>query len=160
MTKRYWLMKTEPEVFSIDDLEAGGREEWDGVRNYQARNYMRNEMKVGDEVLFYHSRCDPPGVAGIAGVCAAARPDLTQFDPKSPYHDPKATRAEPRWFMVAVEFIEKFPVVVSLAEMKDDPALEGMLVTKRGQRLSIQPVEPAHFRRVRQLGRKKKRLGQ
>jgi predicted RNA-binding protein with PUA-like domain len=114
-------------------------------------------MKVGDEVLYYHSNCETPGVVGIAKVCGAAYPDHTQFDKKSKYFDAKATQDEPRWFMVDIAFVEKFAATVSLVELKADGELEGMLVTKRGQRLSIQPVEAAHFRRVRKLGRSKGR---
>ena len=147
--KRYWLIKSEPEVYSIDDLASDGRTEWDGVRNYQARNYMRDEMKVGDLVLFYHSNANPPGVAGIARVCSEPHPDATQFDPKSDYYDPKATKDEPRWSLVDVEFVERFEEPVSLETLKADAkALDGMMVIKRGVRFSVQPVEPKHFARV------------
>jgi len=151
---KHWLMKSEPDVYSIDQLRREGRGSWDGVRNYQARNHMQS-MKVGDLVLFYHSNADPPGVAGIARVCREAYPDPTQFDRKSEYHDPKATRAAPRWFMVDVEFVETLPRLVSLAELRDDAKLDGMLVTRRGMRLSVQPVEAAHFRRVCALAKQK-----
>jgi len=152
-TKRYWLLKSELGSYSIDDLERDGSTCWDGVRNYQARNFMRDDMAVGDGVLFHHSNAKPPGVVGVARVSRAAYPDHTALDPDDPHHDPKATEDEPIWLMVDIEFVEKFPGTVSLAEMKDDAALEGMLVTKRGQRLSVQPVEKAHFERVRKLGR-------
>ena len=151
---KHWLMKSEPDVYSIDHLQRDGRESWDGVRNYQARNHMQS-MKVGDLVLFYHSNADPPGVAGTARVCREAYPDTTQFDRRSKYHDPKATKDAPRWFMVDVEFVEKLPRIVSLAELREDAKLDGMLVTRRGQRLSVQPVEAAHFRRVRALAKRK-----
>jgi len=155
VAKRYWLMKSEPDVYSIEDLERDGVTEWDCIRNYQARNFMRDEMRVGDAVLFYHSNADPPGVAGVGKVSSEAVPDPTAFDKRSKYHDPKSVKDEPRWWMVHVAFVERFPRLVSLAELKDDAALEGMMVTKRGARLSIQPVEKAHFDRVRKLGRRK-----
>lgn len=150
---RHWLMKSEPDVYSIDALAKQGRGPWEGVRNYQARNHMR-QMAVGDLVLFYHSSCEPPGVAGVARVCREAYPDPTQFDRKSEYFDAKATRAAPRWHMVDLEFVEKLPRLVSLDELRDDPALAGMLVIRRGMRLSVQPVEAAHFRRVLALAKK------
>jgi len=155
MARKHWLMKSEPDVYSIDDLERDGKTPWDCIRNYQARNFMRDEMRVGDAVLFYHSNADPPGVAGVGRVGSGAVPDPTAFDKRSKYHDPKSVRDEPRWWMVDVEFVEKFPRLVSLAELKDDAALDGMMVRKRGSRLSIQPVERAHFDRVRKLGRRK-----
>lgn len=145
---RFWLMKSEPEVFSIDDLanRPGQTTSWDGVRNYQARNFMRDEMKLGDRVLFYHSNCKVPGVVGIAEVCSSTpHPDKTQFDPHSEYFDPKATPENPRWMLVDVKFIEKFPRTVSLREIKDDPELSKMKVAQRGQRLSVQPVEKCHY---------------
>lgn len=148
----FWLMKTEPDVYSIDDLASKGRGSWDGVRSFQARNHMR-AMRVGDLVLFYHSSTEPPGVAGIARVCREAYPDHTQFDPKHDHYDPKSKRAEPRWDMVDVELVEKLPQFVTLAEIKADPALAAMLVVRRGMRLSVQPVERAHFAHVLKLGR-------
>jgi len=157
MAKSHWLMKSEPDVYSIDDLARDGRTPWSGVRNYTARNLMRDEMRVGDLVLFYHSNADPKGVAGIARVGSAPYPDATQFDRKSEYFDPKATRKEPRWFLVDVEFVEKFPSVVELSVLKETPGLAGMMVTRRGARLSVQPVEKIHFDQVRKLGRRKKR---
>jgi predicted RNA-binding protein with PUA-like domain len=152
----YWLMKTEPEVYSIDTLAGTGKGSWDGVRNFQARNHMR-AMRVGDLVLFYHSSTEPPGVAGVARVCREAYPDHTQFDPKNDHYDPKSKREEPRWDMVDVEFVEKLPELVTLAQLKADPKLDGMLVVKRGMRLSVQPVERAHFAHVLKLGRAKTR---
>lgn len=149
--RRYWLMKSEPEVYSIDHLARTGRGSWDGVRNYQARNHMR-EMRIGDLVLFYHSSTEPPGVAGVARVCREAYPDHTQFDPKSDHYDPKSKKDDPRWSMVDLELVEKLKAFVPLTTLKTDPALAGMLVARRGMRLSVQPVEPAHFRRVLQLG--------
>lgn len=150
--RNYWLFKSEPDAYSIDDLERDGTTLWDGVRNYQARNLMRDEVKLGDRVIYYHSNAKPPGAVGIAEVCAEAYPDPSQFDPKSKYHDAKATTDEPRWVVVDIEFVAKFADVVSLAQLKEDPKLEGMLVTKKGQRLSVQPVEAAHYRHVCKLG--------
>lgn len=149
--RKHWLIKSEPEVYSIDDLARDGRTEWDGVRNYQARNWMRDEMAVGDLVLFYHSNADPPGVAGVARVCSEAHPDSTQFDPKSDYHDPKSKKDDPRWSCVDVEFVERFDEPVSLDVLKAQKALDGMMVVKRGVRFSVQPVERAHFARVLKL---------
>ncbi len=136
----YWLMKTEPDAFSIDDLARVGTEPWSGVRNYQARNFMRDGMAVGDGVLFYHSSCAEPGVVGIAEVATPAYPDPTQFDRKSPYFDPKATRAEPRWMLVDVRFVRKLKRTITLAELRDAPRLEGLGLLQRGSRLSVMPV--------------------
>jgi predicted RNA-binding protein with PUA-like domain len=149
--RQYWLMKSEPEAYSIVDLEHDVSESWDGVRNYQARNYMQ-QMRVGDMVLFYHSNADPPGVMGIARVCKLAHPDDTAFDPGSKYFDPKSKPEAPTWYMVDVEYVEKLPNEVTLELLKQDPELEGMLVRQRGQRLSVQPVEKRHFARVLELG--------
>ena len=151
-----WLMKTEPGVFGIDELEARGREPWNGVRNYMARNHML-AMKVGDRVLFYHSSCDPPGVAGLARVSRTAYPDPTQFDRKSEYHDPKSTPDAPRWSMVDVEFVERFPTFVPLPLLRETPGLEEMLVLRRGMRLSVQPVTRKEFEIVCKLGRRRPR---
>jgi len=152
--RSYWLMKSEPEVFSIQALARAKKTHWEGVRNYQARNHMR-AMKLDDLVLFYHSNADPPGVAGVARVCREAYPDATQFDPKSHYYDEKSSPDEPRWSLVDVEFVEEFAELISLEQLKADPQLEGMLVIKRGMRLSVQPVDAAHFRRVLRLGKSK-----
>lgn len=153
--RSYWLMKSEPDVFSIDDLKRLKTTPWEGVRSYQARNSMRDLMQVGDLALFYHSSAEPPGVAGLARVCSAPHADPTQFDPKSPYFDPKATEEAPRWVLVDVAFVEKFPELVTLATLKAEPALKDMLVVQRGQRLSIQPVTPLHFARVLALANSK-----
>ncbi|MEM8962583.1 MAG: EVE domain-containing protein [Acidobacteriota bacterium] len=142
---RYWLFKSEPNAYSIDDLAKDGWTYWDGVRNYQARNLLRDEVNVGDGVLFYHSNAKPPGIAGIARVTRSGYPDPTQFDTESKYFDPKATEAKPRWFVVDIEFVSKLDEVVSLASLKADEALDGMLVTRKGQRLSVQPVEDRHW---------------
>jgi len=122
------------------------------VRNYQARNFMWKDMRPGDLALFYHSNATPPGVAGLARVAGEPYPDPTQFDPKSEYHDPKATKENPRWWLVDFEFVGKFPKFVSLEQMKGDAALEGMVVLQKGTRLSITPVEAAHYKRVCKLG--------
>ncbi|HSH45608.1 MAG TPA: EVE domain-containing protein [Longimicrobiales bacterium] len=149
---RYWLMKSEPDVYSIDDLERDGTTHWDGVRNHQAKNFMRDDMAVGDRVLYYHSNAKPPGVAGVAEVVRAGYPDHTAQDPDSKYYDPRATPEAPRWFMVDIAFVEKLPRFVSLEELKGDPALDDMLVTSRS-RLSVQPVEEHHFRHVLEMAR-------
>ncbi|MEC7518487.1 MAG: EVE domain-containing protein [Myxococcota bacterium] len=152
MAKKFWLMKSEPDVYSIEDLERDGQAEWDGVRNYQARNYMRDEMAVGDLVLFYHSNAKPPGVAGVAEVATEAYADPTQFDPKSKYHDPKSTKEAPRWQLVDLAFVEKFDEVLGLDVLKEHAeALDGMMVIKRGIRFSVQPVDKAHFKTVLKL---------
>lgn len=148
---RYWLMKSEPEVFSIDHLRRLKRAPWDGVRNYQARNFMRDLMNPGDLILFYHSSVEPPGAAGLARVCREAYPDFTAWDKTSDFFDSRSTPESPMWWMVDVEFVEKFPRLVTLEELKKHPALKEMLVIRRGMRLSVQPVEETHFRRVLQL---------
>lgn len=155
MARRYWLMKSEPDAFSFDDLmqRPGRTEPWDGVRNYQARNFMRDDMQVGDGVLFYHSRCQPPHIAGVARIAGPARPDPTQFDPKSKYFDPKSNPDDPRWVLVDVEGVRPLERPISLDELKGTAALEGMLVIRRGQRLSIQPVEAGHFEEVLAMAR-------
>lgn len=152
MAKQFWLMKSEPGAYSIDDLERDGRTHWDGVRNYQARNFMRDRMKVGDGVLFYHSSAKPPGVAGLARVVKTAYPDDSAQDPKSRYFDPKASPEDPRWFMVDIGFVEKFAQLVPLDTLKETQGLEEMLVTRRS-RLSVQPVAPREFEIVSRLGR-------
>lgn len=150
---QHWLLKTEPDVYSIDDLARDKRTCWDGVRNYQARNTLRDNMKVGDLVLIYHSSTDPAGVAGIAKVVRDGYPDHTAQDKKNDHYDPKATKDNPIWMMVDIEFVEKFPEVVTLATLKKTKGLEKMLVLQRGQRLSVMPVEPAHFEIVRKLAK-------
>jgi predicted RNA-binding protein with PUA-like domain len=153
---RYWLMKSEPDEFGIDDLEAapGQSVAWFGVRNYQARNFMRDDMRVGDEVFFYHSSCAEPGIAGIATVSRLAYPDATQFDPKSPYHDPKASREHPRWFNVDVT-LRRRTRLIGIAELRAHPELADMRVLQRGNRLSITPVEPAEWRFILGLMRRR-----
>jgi predicted RNA-binding protein with PUA-like domain len=151
---RYWLFKSEPGVFSFDDLRArpDRTEPWEGVRNYQVRNYLRDEMLPGDLGLFYHSSCAEPGVAGLVRVSGPARPDATAWDPESPYHDPKCPAGEPRWFLVDVAWHADLPNFVSLAAMRGEAELNGMNVLRRGNRLSITPVEEEHFQRVCALG--------
>jgi predicted RNA-binding protein with PUA-like domain len=141
----YWLMKSEPDVYSIDDLERDGREMWDSIRNYQARNMMRDDMRIGDKVFFYHSNCKEPGIVGISRVVSKPYADPTQFDPKSKYFDPKSDSDNPRWMLVDVEFVRKLKRSVTLAEIKANPELEDMLLTRRGNRLSIMPVTKEHW---------------
>ncbi len=148
----FWLMKSEPDVFSIADLQRKRREAWDGVRNYQARNYMR-QMAVGDEVLFYHSSCAQPGVVGIARISRTAFPDPTQFDPGSEYFDPGSKPEDPRWSAVEVEFLASFPEVIALDALKSMPGLAEMPLVKRGNRLSVMPVEPEQFAIITAMAR-------
>ncbi|HET9822719.1 MAG TPA: EVE domain-containing protein [Burkholderiaceae bacterium] len=143
-------MKSEPDEVSIDDLAREGRVHWFGVRNYQARNYMRDDMRIGDGVLFYHSSCAQPGVAGLARVCSEAYPDETQFDTSSKYFDPKATRAAPRWFHVDVELVRKTRLL-PLPELREHPALSGMRLLQKGNRLSITPVSAAEWKFITRL---------
>ena len=141
----YWLMKSEPSECSIDDLVRLGHVPWFGVRNYQARNFMRDSMQVGDGVLFYHSSCPEPGIAGLAKVASAPYPDPSQFDTKSPHFDAKSTAENPRWSLVDVALVRKTRLL-SLAEMRSEPRLAGMQVLARGNRLSITPVASAEWR--------------
>jgi predicted RNA-binding protein with PUA-like domain len=154
--RRYWLLKTEPETFGWDDLirSKDRTSMWDGVRNYRARNYMRDEMKIGDGVLFYHSNCKPPHVAGIARVVREGYPDPTQFDPASPYHDPESRPEKPRWYLVDVEAVRKLERPLSLAELKETEGLESMKLVKRGMRLSVQPVTGEEWKIVVALAKK------
>lgn len=145
-------MKSEPDCYSIDDLQKDGVTPWDGIRNYQARNFMRDDMQKGDEVLFYHSNTKPPHIAGVGSVASSPYPDVTQFDAKSKYFDPKATKENPRWFLVDVSFVAKFSNVISLSDIKDDVDLSEMTVAQKGSRLSITPVEKKHFNRVIKKG--------
>ncbi len=149
---RGWLVKSEPGAYSYDDLERDGRTMWDGVRNYQARNFMRDEMRVGEPVLFYHSNVGEPAVVGVARVASEAYADPTQFDPDDPHFDPKSRPDTPRWTLVDLEPLARLARPVTLAELRDDPTLEGLLLTRRGNRLSVMPVEPEHLRRVIELG--------
>ena len=149
---RYWLMKSEPADVSIDDLAAapGKTVPWYGVRNYQARNFMRDQMKIGDEVLFYHSSCPEPGIAGLARVSTTAYPDKTQWDKKGKYFDPKATKEHPRWMLVDVKLVKKTKLL-SLSEMREQPSLADMVVLQKGNRLSITPVKPTELKAVLKL---------
>jgi predicted RNA-binding protein with PUA-like domain len=136
----YWLMKSEPETFGIDHLKKMKREHWDGIRNYQARNMMRDDMKKGDLALFYHSNATPPGVVGVMEIVKESYPDFTAFDPESSYYDPKSTEDNPRWFMVDVKFKEKFKEMIALSELKEKKSLQDMVTLRKGNRLSITPV--------------------
>jgi predicted RNA-binding protein with PUA-like domain len=151
MPKRYWLMKSEPTSYSIDDLKRDKSTLWEGVRNYQARNLMK-EMSVGDDVLFYHSSAEPPGVAGIAQVSGGAEPDPTQFDAGDSHYDPKASPADPIWHCVRVKFKEKFVREVALPELREQKALQNMVLLRKGSRLSVQPVTEKEFKLVCKLG--------
>src|SRR5262245_42275047 len=155
MAKRYWLMKSEPSSFSIDDLKAAKTTLWDGVRNYQARNFMTRDMRVGDEALFYHSSAEPPAVVGIQEISGPAEPDPTQFDESDSHFEPKATPAAPIWYGVRVKFKKKFDRPVSLSEIRETKALSKMVLINRS-RLSIQPVTEKEFKIISDLGSKKK----
>ena len=148
----YWLMKSEPDEFSIDDLVKAKKQvtPWVGVRNYQARNFMRDGMRLGDRAFFYHSSCPEPGIAGIVEIVKLAHPDVTQFDRKSPYYDAKSSREEPRWWNVDVKLVDKTRLV-TLPEMRAQPALAGMITLRKGNRLSITPVTPAQWKIVEKL---------
>lgn len=158
MAKRYWLFKSEPDVFSFDDLKNRPNQttEWEGVRNYQARNLLRDEIQVGDEVLFYHSRQDPMHVAGICKVVKAGYPDPHQFDKKSRYYDAKSKKEDPRWFLVDVQWLKDFKRPVTLKELKETEGLEDMMLLRKGARLSVQPVSKDEWKIVTALGRKSK----
>lgn len=149
---KYWLMKSEPDVFSLAQLKKDKTTWWEGVRNYQARNYMMKDMQVGDLVLFYHSNATPPGVAGIAKISHAAEPDKAQFDKKSEYFDPKATKEKPIWFCTQLQYVEDLKHFVSLSDLREAKGLEDMLVLAKGSRLSVQPVDKKHFDIVKKLG--------
>ena len=147
-------MKSEPHVFSIDDLakSEGQTTFWDGVRNYQARNTMRDEMKKGDLVLFYHSNAKPPGIAGIAKVAREGYPDHTAFDPQDKHFDPKSKKSEPTWYMVDIKLVKKFKEELTLPDLKSNEKLDGMVLLQKGSRLSVQPVSEQHFRLIEKLG--------
>ena len=150
---RCWLMKCEPSAYAIGDLARDGRTCWEGVRNYQARNLMRDDMRVGDGVLFYASNADPAGVTGIARVCREGYPDHFAWEPGHHYFDARSTAGKPVWYMVDIEFVERFPGTVALAALKAAAGLEQMMVVQRGSRLSVQPVTPEEFDIVVRLGR-------
>jgi predicted RNA-binding protein with PUA-like domain len=145
---KYWLMKSEPDDYSIDDLERDGREPWDGIRNYQARNMMRDDMKIGDEAFFYHSNCKEPGIVGIMRIASEPYPDPTQFDRKSKYYDPKSPENDPRWCLVDVEFVRKLDRTITLAEIREAKGLDGLVLTRKGNRLSIMPIEKKHWNKL------------
>ena len=144
----YWLMKSEPDAYSIDDMQKDGRDMWDGIRNYQARNTMRDDMKVGDEIFFYHSNCKEPGIVGITRVASEPYPDPTQFDKKSKYYDPKSKKENPTWILVDVEFVRKLSRSISLTELKADKVLSDMVLTRKGNRLSVMPVSAKHWKHI------------
>jgi len=146
----YWLFKSEPETFSIDDLKnrPNQTEPWDGVRNYQARNFLRDQVQINDKVLFYHSNCKVPGIVGIAQVVKAGYPDSSAWDAKSPYFDAKSTKDKPRWYRVDVRFEKKFDRIIRLQEIKQNPVLQGMQIAKKGNRLSITPLTKAEWNEV------------
>jgi predicted RNA-binding protein with PUA-like domain len=147
----HWLMKSEPDAFSIDDLKRKKQEPWDGVRNYQARNFMRDGMRPGDKVFFYHSNCNPPGIVGIAEVATDAYPDPSQFDPKSKYFDAGSLRDKPRWMLVDVKFVKKLKRTITLDELKADEALAEMPLVRKGNRLSVMPVDAPHWKHILSL---------
>ena len=145
--RKYWLMKSEPDVFSIQDLKACKVTCWDGVRNYQARNYMRDEMRIGDRVLFYHSSSNPTGIAGIAEVVKESYPDYTAFDPRDVHYDPKSDLKKPTWYMVDVKFVKAFKSVIPLSVLRKAPGLKNMLLLRHG-RLSVQPVKTKEWETI------------
>lgn len=149
----FWLVKTEPDVYSISDLRRDGSTEWTGVRNYQARNFLQ-AMKRGDKVLIYHSNAEPPGVVGVGVVARVAEPDTTQFDKKSEYFDPKASKERPRWFAPLIAFEREFSHMVALDELRKQKALDGLLLLQKGSRLSVIPVEEKHFKEIVECARK------
>lgn len=145
---QYWLLKTEPSSYSIDDLKRDGRTFWNGVRNYQARNLMRDDIKVGDLVLFYHSNADPSGIVGVAKVVKEGYPDFTAWDSQSKYFDPNSSPEKPIWFMIDIAFVEKFQQILSLEFLKKHTKLDGLMLLKKGSRLSVQPVSSKHFKYI------------
>ena len=153
---RYWLMKCEPDAYTIDDLERDGRTSWEGVRNYQARNFMRDRMQVGDDVLFYASNAEPSGVTGLARIARAGYVDEYQFKVGHKYYDPDVREDKPAWYMVDIEFVERFPDTLPLETLKHTKGLEKMMVIKKGSRLSVQPVSKGEYEIVVKLGRKLK----
>ncbi|MCF8240707.1 MAG: EVE domain-containing protein [Melioribacteraceae bacterium] len=156
MAKKYWLVKSEPDVFSIDDLAKTKNQTtyWDGVRNYQARNFMRDEMKIGGKVLFYHSNSDPVGVVGICEVVKEGYPDFTAFDPEDKHFDPKSKKNEPTWIMVDIKLVEKLKRTVTLSEIKANPKLQNMKLIQRGSRLSVMPVDKSEFDEIVKMSKK------
>lgn len=151
---KHWLMKSEPDVYSISTLKTDKKTWWTGVRNYQARNFMWKEMQIGDQVLFYHSNAEPPGIAGLAEISQLAKPDPTQFDKKSEYFESRASVEKPMWYCTEVQFKQQFKNFISLDELRQNPKLQDLLVIKKGQRLSIQPVTEKDFQLILKLGQK------
>lgn len=149
---QYWLMKSEPSVYSIDDLARDGKTMWDGVRNYQARNFMRDSMQAGDLVFYYHSNAEPSGIAGVAKVAGKAYPDPTAFDKKDVHYDPKSKKESPSWYLVDLSFVKKFKRFLALDEIKKVSGLEGMLLLQKGSRLSVQPVSEKHWEILNERG--------
>ena len=149
--RSYWLVKSEPDVYSLDDLKRDGTTYWDGVRNYQARNMMRDDMQPGDLVLYYHSNTKPPGIVGLAKVVKAGYPDPSQFDEDDSHYDPKSKKDDPRWFVVDVEYVAHFDKYLPLQDLKENEDLDGMILLRKGNRLSVMPVDEPHFRRVLEL---------
>ncbi|NDB03571.1 MAG: EVE domain-containing protein [Flavobacteriaceae bacterium] len=148
----YWLMKCEPDVYSISDLERDKTTSWEGVRNYQARNFMRDHMKLNDTVVFYHSNAKPPGAAGLARVCKTAYPDHFSWDPTHRYFDPQSSPEDPRWVMVDIAFEQKFKSVISIQTLRDHPELQNLMILQKGSRLSITPIDPHEYYTIHQLG--------
>jgi len=150
----YWLLKSEPSTYSIDDLKSSPKktDHWDGVRNYQARNFMRDEMKKGDLAFFYHSNCETPGIVGVVEIVKESYPDFTAFDPESNYFDPKSNQDNPRWFMVDVKFKEKFPHTIPLRALKEIRGLEKMKLIQKGNRLSVMPVDKSEWNIILKTG--------
>ena len=151
----YWLLKTEPTCYSIDDLKRDKTADWTGIRNYQARNFIRDDMKAGDMAFIYHSSCDVPGIYGVATLTSAPHPDATACDAKDEHYDPKSTSEHPLWYSVVLKYVDTFPTPVTLAQIKFDPELNHMLVAQQGSRLSVQPVSKKHWDRVTKLSIKK-----
>lgn len=151
----YWLLKSEPGVFSIEDLEKAPKQttHWDGVRNYQARNYLRDQIKVGDQVFFYHSNSDPPGIVGIAEVVREGYPDHTAFDKKDPHFDPKSDKKNPSWFMVDIKHVRTFKRILSLEELRGLPELKNMVLLQKGSRLSVQPVSESEWKAILKIAK-------
>ena len=153
MPKKYWLMKCEPAAYTIDDLQRDGKTTWEGVRNYQARNFLRDEMKEGDEVLFYASNANPSGVTGVAKIVRAGYPDEFQFRKGHKYFDPESDPSNPRWYLVDIGYVSTFKETIPLETLKKTPGLEKMVVTQKGSRLSVQPVTKEEFEIVKKLGK-------
>ncbi len=150
-SRQYWLFKSEPDVFSIDDFERDQRTHWDGVRNYQARNFLRDTMQVGDRVLFYHSNAEPMAIVGTATIVKPGYPDHTAFDPQDPHYDPKSNPDSPTWYMVDIEFVQKFSEPLTRDQLRNDEVAAGMMLLKKGSRLSVQPVTEAEWKAVHRL---------